>query len=373
MADPKAPPAATAAPDTVPDAQVATEVPKDSTASEAVPAPSTDVTTNPTPPPETAPPTETPKPAEAASETSTSKPDGAKLSLDGVDKSMPEDFDGEVSTTNELPSAEIVKKIENYIVLDRDGKSHTFKSLYSGPNVARRVLAIFVRHFFCGNCQDYLRTLSESITPEMLLRLPVSTFITVIGCGDPSLIETYANDTKCPFPIYTDPKRSLFQAFDMTRTWDAGSRPAYMKKSLAWGAIESFAKALKQIPKGKALKSGNFAQVGGEFLFEPLHIDTPITTPQDEKNKQIQHPALDMAGEQEAVDRHAEEKRITWCHRMKTTRDHAEIPELMEILGLDGQGQPVKDLKLWNRALSQRKGTGLSMASEMNQRAKERS
>ncbi len=32
---------------------------------------------------------------------------------------------------------------------------------------------------------------------------------------------------------------------------------------------------------------------------------------------------------------------MSWCHRMKNTRDHAEIPELMEVLGLDGQGQPV--------------------------------
>ena len=60
-----------------------------------------------------------------------------------------------------------------------------------------------------------------------------------------------------------------------------------------------------------------------------------------------------------------EEKHVTWCHRMKTTRDHAEIPELMEILGLDGQGQPIKDKKRWSRAIQERKGTGLSMASQM--------
>lgn len=67
-----------------------------------------------------------------------------------IDKSKPEDFEGEVTTTNELPSAEAIKKVENYIVLDRDGKSRTFKSLYSGNNVARRVLVVFIRHFFCG-------------------------------------------------------------------------------------------------------------------------------------------------------------------------------------------------------------------------------
>lgn len=66
---------------------------------------------------------------------------------DGVN---PPDFQGEVLTNNELPSPETIRRIGDYIVLDRHGKTHTFKSLYTGRNVARRVLIIFVRHFFCG-------------------------------------------------------------------------------------------------------------------------------------------------------------------------------------------------------------------------------
>lgn len=76
-------------------------------------------------------------------------PDATSLSVD-VDTTKPKDFDGELATTGDLPSREVLDKIKDYIVLDRDGKTHTFKSLYSGPNVARRVLVIFVRHFFCG-------------------------------------------------------------------------------------------------------------------------------------------------------------------------------------------------------------------------------
>lgn len=73
-----------------------------------------------------------------------------------VDKSQPEDFEGELATNNDIPSAATLKKIENYIVLDRHGKSHPFKTLYTGSNVARRVLIIFVRHFFCGVCYNLL-------------------------------------------------------------------------------------------------------------------------------------------------------------------------------------------------------------------------
>ena len=67
-----------------------------------------------------------------------------------IDKTKPVDFEGEIATTNEIPSPETLKKLDNYLVLDRHGKTHTFKSLYAGGNVARRVLIIFVRHFFCG-------------------------------------------------------------------------------------------------------------------------------------------------------------------------------------------------------------------------------
>jgi hypothetical protein len=73
----------------------------------------------------------------------------ASTSLE-LDTSKPEDFEGEVITNDDLPSPETIKEIENYVVLDRNGKTHTFKSLYSGRNIARRVLVIFIRHFFCG-------------------------------------------------------------------------------------------------------------------------------------------------------------------------------------------------------------------------------
>jgi hypothetical protein len=54
------------------------------------------------------------------------------------------------SANDELPSMSIQRKVENHTVLDHNGKTHPFKSLYSGPDAACRVLVIFVRHFFCG-------------------------------------------------------------------------------------------------------------------------------------------------------------------------------------------------------------------------------
>jgi hypothetical protein len=60
------------------------------------------------------------------------------------------EFDGELSTNDKIPTQAVLKKIEGLVVLDKDGKTVPFKDLYNGPNVARRVLVIFIRHFFCG-------------------------------------------------------------------------------------------------------------------------------------------------------------------------------------------------------------------------------
>ncbi len=60
------------------------------------------------------------------------------------------DFNGDLDTNNDLPSRETLTKIEDFPILDQDGKAIPFKNLYTGPNVARRILVIFIRHFFCG-------------------------------------------------------------------------------------------------------------------------------------------------------------------------------------------------------------------------------
>ncbi|KAK1760586.1 thioredoxin-like protein AAED1 [Echria macrotheca] len=298
------------------------------------------------------------------------------------DSTNPADFDGAVDSNNDLPTAETLARIDDYVVLDRDRKTHTFRSLYTGKHCARRVLIIFVRHFYCGNCQEYLRALSSSsITPDALLRLPISTMIAVVGCGDPGLIDMYASATNCPFPIYADPTRRLYAELGMIRTLALGARPAYTTQNLLKSSLASVVQGLKQVKHGRATKGGDARQVGGEFLFEPMELQSPVTTPwgDGEKSamggfpfvkgggpeKRSSDTSLDGKGE-DYDGRGVEEKRVTWCHRMRTTRDHAEIPELMEVLGLDGTGMPIKDLKRWSRAVETRKGTGLSMAGQMS-------
>lgn len=225
------------------------------------------------------------------------------------------------------------------------------------------------------------------------MHLPVSTFVAVIGCGDPALIDMYAAETDCPYPIYADPTRKLYQELGMVKTLALGSRPAYMSKSLLKSSLDSIVQGVKQIKNGLAIKGGDQRQIGGEFLFEPVDIRSPQASPTQEFDRKLR--MSDYAGEEEktaaAAKKHSrttsttdndndeveephlvEEKKVTWCHRMRTTRDHAEIPELMEILGLDGQGKPIKNQKRWSKALESRKGTGLSMASQMSNLSEQR-
>lgn len=231
------------------------------------------------------------------------------------------------------------------------------------------------------------------MTAESLLGLPISTFVAVIGCGDPALIDMYAAETDCPYPIYADPTRKLYQELGMVKTLALGERPAYMRKSLLKSSLDSIVQGVKQIKSGLAIKGGDQRQIGGEFLFEPVDIHSPDASPVQEFDRRLRlsgGTAAEDAPTREEADaaggrKHSrttsttdndndefeaphlvEEKKVTWCHRMRTTRDHAEIPELMEILGLTGPGQPVKNEKRWSKALETRKGTGLSMAKRMS-------
>lgn len=56
----------------------------------------------------------------------------------------------------------------------------------------------------------------------------------------------------------------------MVKTLALGSKPAYMQRSMALSIVSSVGQALRSIPSGLALKSGDQRQVCGEFLFEPV-------------------------------------------------------------------------------------------------------
>ncbi|KAI9847932.1 MAG: hypothetical protein M1837_001449 [Sclerophora amabilis] len=221
------------------------------------------------------------------------------------------EFHGDLAVTDKVPSQAQLDSAADQVVLAADGSSRPFKNLFSGDGVAKRVLVIFVRHFLCGYCQQHLFSLSQSITPDSLLSLSTPTFIAVVGCGSPDMIPMYAEATSCPFPIYADPSRKLYDLLGMTRTLNLGPKPEYAKASFLSTMVSSIVQGLKQ--GTLAIQAGDVKQVGGEFMIE--------------------------------------DGTVTWCHRMRNTRDHSEMSTLRRVLNLDDvRISPAK--KSWNRGVS---------------------
>ncbi|KAL2379166.1 hypothetical protein RJZ90_005465 [Blastomyces dermatitidis] len=160
------------------------------------------------------------------------------------------------------------------------------------------------------SCQDYVKAVSESIPAPS--QLPTNTTIIIVGCGASSLIATYRDTTKCPFPIYTDPTRCLHALFDMKMTLDAGDNaPNYSTSSMFSLVIRGITTTLGRLLSGDMLQSGNKWQNGGELLFE-----------------------AEFANGAEGGDEEIKVN-VPFCHIMKNTRDHSEVSVLRTILGLD--------------------------------------
>ena len=94
----------------------------------------------------------------------------------------------------------------------------------------------------------------------------------------------------------------------MTSTLSLGKTPQYMQRSVLSMVVSSFIQELKS--GRNMLSGGDFRQVGGEFLFQS--------------------------------------GKVTWCRRMRNTRDHAEIPVVRQQLGLDDTPAPQR--KRWSAA-----------------------
>lgn len=159
------------------------------------------------------------------------------------------------------------------------------------------------------SCQDFVHALSSSITsPEAL---PKDTTLLIVGCGAPSLIQTYKETTSCPFPIYTDPDARLYSLFGMMRTLDMGQHaPQYSQRSFIALALDGIKQSIMRIPSGDVFSGGDTSQVGGEFLFE-----------------------------KETSSNDTGDIKVTWCHRMQNTRDHTDVPVLRRVLELDGSNK----------------------------------
>jgi len=195
--------------------------------------------------------------------------------------------------SEDRPTPDILAKAGEVTIYDADGKGMPFKNLFKEGN--EFTMVIFIRHFYCGLCQEYITALSNSIPETELSSKSPKINMCIIGCGGQTLIKGYKGSTNCPYPIYTDPTQKLHETLGLSRTLAGGEKPKYVHSSV-WTHVRN---AIGQsLAWGAPLKGGDIQQVGGEYMW---------------------------AG-QECV----------WVHRMKTTRDHLEPEVVRKVLGLDG-------------------------------------
>jgi hypothetical protein len=209
--------------------------------------------------------------------------------------------------SDKIPAMSSLKRLSMYPLYDSSNRSTTLSTLFS-PSCLRkqRVLLIFIRNFFCGNCQQFLLSLGSQLPPSSL---PSDTAVAIIGCGAPSLLPSYLELTHCPYPLYTDPRGELYRKLGMQKSWSLGARsPEYIQQNLLLGGFKSVIQGLKRLPAGDVGRAGDMSQNGGEFLF-------------------VRQPGDGEGG-------WADEWQVQWCHRMRNTRDHTEIPHLRMLLGL---------------------------------------
>ncbi|KAF1821195.1 uncharacterized protein K489DRAFT_382239 [Dissoconium aciculare CBS 342.82] len=192
-----------------------------------------------------------------------------------------------------LPDAKVLEEAGQLQVLDKDGNKVDLKSFYTNQPTGEKQLIVFIRHFLCGFCEEYVRALARDLPPKLLES--VDTKLTIVGCGDHTLIADYATRTGCPYPIYCDPSRATYEKLGMVCSLNQKGKPDYLSRSQL-SLIKSSLFTALGMGVGKAWKAGKISQNGGEWVFKDGTVE--------------------------------------WCRRMQHTADHAEIPELKTVLGL---------------------------------------
>ena len=174
-----------------------------------------------------------------------------------------------MTSTTEVPSAEILKQAGDLEIFDENGTKIKFSSLYAD----KQTLVVFIRHFLCGNCmvihffstfhsnmKEYVKVLSNDIDPSELSAKGVN--IAIIGCGDYEMIKNYVKEVESKYPIYAEPSQKLYNVLGMNKTLAAGKKPQYMSFGILGGIMKGISNGLKA--GFSARKGGDITQVGGE-------------------------------------------------------------------------------------------------------------
>ena len=186
-------------------------------------------------------------------------------------------------------------------IIGENGEQITFGSLFE----SQRTIVVFIRHFWCPLCQDYMSSINSFIRPEMICNTCESdddgheetirgidhdpgtrVRFVVISNGAHGMIAKYRQIFGLSFKLYTDPSLAVYQALGMDndrrvkhhneqthreiseKNSNINKPGGYVKHSLMGGIAMVVVRAFKVgMPVWE--KGGDIDQLGGEFVFGP--------------------------------------------------------------------------------------------------------
>ncbi|KAH7342098.1 AhpC/TSA antioxidant enzyme-domain-containing protein [Rhizoctonia solani] len=164
-----------------------------------------------------------------------------------------------------LPNEDQLRLASDMYVYDENGRPVRFGDIFKDQKTA---ICSFVISGTCPLCQDYMSSIVHLTEPSLIQKAGVK--LVIIGNGSPGMIKSYKTDIfHCPYEMYTDPDRKVYNALGMTlRTNDGGSveeKGSYVKHGTFTGTMLVLKRALK-MPLANA---GDIKQLGGEFILGP--------------------------------------------------------------------------------------------------------
>ncbi|XP_070231391.1 peroxiredoxin-like 2C isoform X3 [Bos mutus] len=148
-------------------------------------------------------------------------------------------------------------------VLDASGRPVLFGELFR----ERRAIVVFVRHFLCYICKEYVEDLAK--IPKSFLQEANVTLI-VIGQSSYHHIEAFCKLTGYSHEIYVDPEREIYKRLGMKRGEEIASSgdPAQQGGTLILGPVE---KAMAPHSSTLAWKIPRMEEPGNNIHF--IHHD----------------------------------------------------------------------------------------------------
>ncbi|KAG2750151.1 hypothetical protein P692DRAFT_20734199, partial [Suillus brevipes Sb2] len=167
---------------------------------------------------------------------------------------------------NALPTKRQLLDAASCVVVAENGIRVPFGDLFRD----QKTVVIFIRHFWCPLCQDYMFSIANTVDPQVLKQSGIN--LVIISNGSFNMIKSYRQIFRTPYAVYTDPSSRIYSILGMTmksvESKAEQRRSSYVRHSRAGGIAMVIANALRVgMPVWE--KAGDVAQLGGEFVLGP--------------------------------------------------------------------------------------------------------